>query len=354
MKAFRTGLVVGKFSPLHLGHELLIRRAMEACGETIIISYSLPELQGCEPWKREQWLRARFPQARVLVLDGERHALPHNDADALAQREFVGRLCVDVLGTTVDAVFTSEDYGDGFAAELTRYFARRACAEAKRDAGVRAFAVAQGCALAAVQHVCVDQARKAVPASGTLVRSDPHAHRAFLSPEVYSSFVQTVCFLGGESSGKTTMAAAMAARMETVWAAEYGRELWMEQDGRLAYADMARIAETQQRREDSQRLQARRYLFCDTSALTTLFYSGEMFGRAEPALERMAQRRYDHVFLCAPDFDFVQDGTRREAEFRQRQHSWYLAELARREISHALLEGPLQRRIATVLQCLRC
>lgn len=334
MKAYKTGLVVGKFSPLHLGHELLIRRAMEDCEQTVIISYSLPELPGCEPWKREQWLRARFPQARVLVLDAARHALPHNDADALLHREFVGRLCVDLLHTAVDAVFTSEDYGDGFAAELARYFTRRTGTPAN------------------VRHVSVDQARKAVPVSGTLVRGDPHAHRALLSPEVYASFVRTVCFLGGESSGKTTMAQAMAARMETAWAAEYGRELWVEQGGQLAYEDMVRIAAEQQRREDRLRQQARRYLFCDTSALTTLFYSGEMFGRADPALQRMAGRPYDHVFLCAPDFGFVQDGTRREPGFRQRQHGWYLAELARRGVPYVLLGGTLEQRVATVLDSL--
>lgn len=348
MKTFKTGLVVGKFSPLHLGHELLIQRATEACEEMVIISYSRPELPGCEPWRREQWLRARFPHARALVLDGARHALPHNDADALVHREFVGQLCLDVLRTTVDAVFTSEDYGDGFAAELTRYFARRAEAQSKAGACTPVGTLDR--AENAVRHICIDQARKTVPISGTLVRSDPHAQRAFLAPEVYASFVQTVCFLGGESSGKTTMAESMAARIETAWVAEYGRELWLEQGGQLGYGDMLRIAELQQRREDLLRRQARRYLFCDTSALTTLFYSREMFGRAEPALERMAQRGYDYVFLCAPDFAFVQDGTRREPAFRQQQHQWYLAELAQRGTPYVLLEGPLELRIAAVRQ----
>jgi HTH-type transcriptional repressor of NAD biosynthesis genes len=330
MKPFKTGLVVGKFSPLHLGHELLIRRAMAASDETIIISYSKPELPGCEPSKREQWLRIRFPGATVLVLEHSRHPLPDNDADALVHRQFVGHLCLDVLGRAVDAVFTSEDYGDGFAAELGCYFTTRL----GRPLTVR--------------HVSVDQARLAVPVSGTLVRREPHALKAFLSKEVYASFVKTVCFLGGESSGKTTMAETMAHQMATVWAPEYGRELWAAHDGVLAYEDMAHIAAVQQQREDELKLQARRFLFCDTSPLTTLFYSMEMFGQAEPALQQMADRTYDHTFLCAPDFEFVQDGTRREAEFRHRQHSWYQAELARRKMPHTVLTGPVSQRVVTV------
>lgn len=331
MKEFRTGLVVGKFSPLHLGHELLIRRAMAASERTIIISYSSPELPGCEPHKREQWLRARFPEAAVLVLDGERHPLPHNDADALLHRRFVGQICLDLLDTAVDAVFTSEDYGDGFAEELGRYFAARRGGQHQ------------------VRHVMVDQARRAVPVSGTRVRADPHGLRDFLSDEVYASFVQTVCFLGGESSGKTTLTAAMAERMDTVWAEEYGRELWVARNGDLTYDDMLTIATVHQQREDQLRRQASRFLFCDTSALTTLFYCREMFGHAQPALEHAAERRYDHVFLCVPDFDFIQDGTRRDAAFSHRQHQWYMAELERRGIPYVLLEGPLQQRVAAVL-----
>ena len=335
MKKFRTGLVVGKFSPLHLGHEFLIMRAMAECDETIIISYSRPELPGCEPVKRRQWLHARFPEATVLVLDGDVDALPHNDADALVHRQYVGKLCLDVLGRSVDAVFTSEDYGDGFAAELSRYFSARRGGEA-----------------CPVAHVLVDKARVAVPVSGTKIRSDPHALRAFMAAEVYASFVRTVCFIGGESSGKSTMAQAMAERCQTLWAPEYGRELWVEQGGMLAYEDMARIARVQQAREDTLRQQASRFLFCDTSALTTLFYSHEMFGAAEPELERMAGRRYDHVFLCAPDFAFVQDGTRRELGFREQQHSWYLAELDRRRIAYTLLRGSVNQRISTVISAL--
>lgn len=328
MKQFRTGLVVGKFSPLHLGHELLIRRAMEACETTFVISYSLPELPGCEAAKREQWLRARFPDAVVLVVDKD---VPHNDEDALIHRRFCACLCLDTLGTTVEAVFTSEEYGDGFARELGRCFTERTGRPH------------------AVEHVNVDQARGTVPVSGTMVRADPHAHRHFLSDAVYASFVEKVCILGGESSGKTTLAAALAERLETAWVPEYGRELWVARDGALAYGDMAHIGRTQLRHEAQARPRAKRYLICDTSPLTTLFYSRDMFGRADPVLEAMADAPYEHYFLCAPDFDFIQDGTRRDVVFRQQQHRWYQHELRRRELPYILLGGPLQQRIATAV-----
>src|SRR5436190_7066726 len=51
-KRFRRGLVVGKFAPLHRGHELVIRRASDACEEVVIISYCKPEFAGCDAERR--------------------------------------------------------------------------------------------------------------------------------------------------------------------------------------------------------------------------------------------------------------------------------------------------------------
>jgi hypothetical protein len=138
----------------------------------------------------------------------------------------------------VDAVFTSEDYGDAFAAELTRCFRERSPG------------------LPAVQHVSVDRERRSVPISGTILRRNIHAHREWLSPQVYASFVQRVCLLGGESSGKSTLAEALAREFQTAQVAEFGRELWEAKSGELALDDMRHIAEVQVRREEEASLRA--------------------------------------------------------------------------------------------------
>ena len=91
-----------------------------------------------------------------------------------------------------------------------------------------------------------------------------------------------------------------------------------------------------------------RFLICDTTPLTTLFYSRHLFGRAEPELERLAQRAYDPVVLCAADFPFVQDGTRAEESLRDLQQSWYRAELVRRGVAYTEVRGGLEERIDTL------
>ena len=340
-KRFQRGLVVGKFAPLHRGHEVVIRRALEACEEVVLISYSQPEFPGCEPELRERWLAALFPTVRRLVVTNEvlaaraaagveRLTIPPNDASVDDHRRFCAWLCLEWLGGPVEAVFTSEAYGDGFARELTRYFR-------DRNASARA-----------VHHELVDQARVLMPISGTVLRQDVHGHRQWLSPEVYASFVQRICILGGESTGKSTLAAALALEMKTLHVPEYGRELWEAKRGALVFDDMVAIGRRQVAMEEEVAGRANRYLVCDTSPLTTLFYSQHLFQRTAPALEELARRAYDVTVLCAPDFPFVQDGTRQPESFRLLQHAWYLRELSLRGIRHALLRGPVADRVVQV------
>lgn len=344
---FKRGLIVGKFCPLHLGHELLINTALRQCRELILISYSKPEFPGYERERREAWLQTRFPQTRRLVIDDEYlqteaekrgldnvPVIPHNDESEYAHRIFVGWLCQFFLQTQVEAVFTSEDYGDGFAEVLTRYF-QQSNPSAK-----------------AVRHICVDKPRARVSISGTAARADIHAHRRLIAPEVYAGFVERICLLGGESTGKTTLAARLAEELHTPWVPEFGRELWEQKKGKLSYNDMQHIGETQIKNEDEAALKANRWLICDTSPLTTMFYSQAMFNRVDDQLRIMADRKYHRVFLCAPDFDFVQDGTRVDEAFRQQQHQWYLEELNRRGVCFHLLKGELTTRTKTVLAAL--
>ena len=329
-KRFARGLVVGKFCPLHRGHMLVIETALAACDDVFVISYTKPEFSGCEKAVREGWLQALYPQVHSLVLeDGPSVSLPGNDAPDVQQRDFVGWVCTRLFECDVDAVFTSEDYGDGFAAALSSYFGH------------------------VVQHICVDKARKLVPISGTAIREDPYASRAFLAPVVYAAFVRRVAVLGGESSGKTTLAQALAERLETNWAPEYGRERWIEKAGVLDYDDMLHIGQVKVAREEALVPHARRVLLCDTTPLTTLCYSMAMFGRAHPKLEKLAARAYDTILLCAPDFPFVQDGTRRDTDFREMQHKMYRNVLDQKQIAYTVLAGPLEQRLQHAITLLQ-
>ncbi|MFM2068160.1 MAG: hypothetical protein RLZZ584_3069 [Pseudomonadota bacterium] len=339
---YRRGLVVGKFCPLHLGHELLIRRAQAGCDELVVLSYTQPGYAGYGRARRAAWLQARFPQVACWVIDDawlaahfRAHGLPQpgpipaDDAPDDVHRLFCAWLLRAVVGQPVDAVFSSESYGEGFAAVLAAQFGKP------------------------VAHECVDPARRAVPVSGTQIRRDPLACRHLIAPEVWADFVPRVAVLGGESTGKTTLARALASALGTSWVPEYGRELWERQGGRLTHDDMAHIAQTQVCRELAQAQAARGVLVCDTTPLTTLLYSLEMFGRAAPTLQQLADRPYALTLLCAADFAFVQDGTRRDEHFRARQQAWYRASLQARGVTCTELTGPVAQRVQQACTLLR-
>ncbi|MEO1641922.1 MAG: ATP-binding protein [Pseudomonadota bacterium] len=167
-----------------------------------------------------------------------------------------------------------------------------------------------------------------------------------------SSEVKTVCFLGAESTGKSTLSRLLAEHFQEPCVEEYGRTLWVERGGSLDFEDYLHIAETHIDMEKAGVADASRFVFVDTTPLTTLFYSFEHMGRVDDRLRELSNRTYDITFLCYPDFPMVQDGWRGEESFRQMQHEWYIRELAARDIEYVSLTGSLEARVTTVIATL--
>ncbi|WP_028670777.1 AAA family ATPase [Saccharospirillum impatiens] len=326
---FRTGLVVGKFSPLHAGHRYLLASAGAACDRLIVLSYSRPEFAGCTADLRRQWLSQATPTAEHRILDAADAVrlgltMPPNDASDDRQRQFCADLIDRCLQTPVDAVFSSEDYGQGFADALSAHWRRP------------------------VASVVVDRHRARFPVSGSKLRADPDPD--WVAPSVYAAQTcQRIALIGAESTGKTVLSQWLAEQKGWPWVAEFGREFWHERGGTLTSADLLTIARTQVARENRAIEQALNDglngIVCDTTPLTTLIYHQLMFETPPPAeLVALAERPYHQLWLCTADFPMVQDGTRSPEAFRQQQQAIYYTELTHRGLNHQALTGPLTRR----------
>ena len=312
---FARGLVVGKFLPLHRGHQLVIDTARAACDHVTVMTWARPEPPEMPAAVRAGWLRALYPDVEVLAFGpGE---VPPDDAPDAVQRAFTR----DRLPAPVDAVFTSEAYGPGLADVLD------------------------------CTHVAVDPERARVPTSGTAIRADVHANRHQLDPRVYAHFVTKVVLYGAESTGKSTLAQALAEAFGTVSVEEYGRTLWEARGGDLPLADYVEIAEGHLALEEAALLRANRYLFVDTNAITTQQYAYFFHGACPPRVAELADAcaaRYDVSLVCARDIPYHQDGTRFFEQVQQVQDGAIRNDLAIRRIPYTVVRGSVAERVAQV------
>jgi HTH-type transcriptional repressor of NAD biosynthesis genes len=164
-----------------------------------------------------------------------------------------------------------------------------------------------------------------------------------------------VALVGTESTGKSTLARALAQELDTLWVHEFGRELWEAQNLSGTFADHLKVARRQYEREQAALRHARRYLFCDTTAWTTLHWSLWAYGTADARLiDLVEQTMHDYIWIvCDNDFGWVQDGTREmaggaAARFQNQQ----IEDLARRGISYEVVSGPVEQRIEQVREVL--
>jgi len=164
--------------------------------------------------------------------------------------------------------------------------------------------------------------------------------------------VRKLALLGGESSGKTTLARALAEALGTVWVPEYGRQRWEELRETLGVVELVAVARRQVALEDEAAPSAHGWLVCDTTPLTTLQYCLYDHAQAPAELLALARRRYDLTVVCEPDFSFVQDGCRRDDNFRAQQHAWTVQQLTTMDVPWLSVHGPVATRVAQVLQAL--
>jgi hypothetical protein len=171
--------------------------------------------------------------------------------------------------------------------------------------------------------------------------------------------VKKIVLLGPESSGKTTLAAALATQYDTEWLPEQARLFLERAAGRYGYSDLYEIALLQQRSEAEIDKKKKReqapFIFLDTNLLMIQVWSEIVFGRCDNRiLTAISRLHYDHYLLCRPDIPWEPDPFREHPaeKDRERIFSHYLEMLNSQHISFTILEGPLEQRMNQAAQSL--
>lgn len=295
---YRHGLVVGKFYPPHAGHHHLIDSALAACERlSVVVAPSRRESIPLDP--RCDWLREIHPSAEII---GVYDDIPVDYDDPAVWSAHCAVFRDAIGGRVVDAVFTSEGYGD----ELARRFA--------------------------AVHVCVDPARVRRSVSGTAIRRDPVAHWDELAPPVRAWFTRRVIVVGAESTGTTTVASSLAEAFRsrggvwsrTRWVPEFGRELTRRKlvalrrnqpdasvfDVEWARVDFVDVATEQNAAEDAAARLGSPVLVGDTDAFATGVWEERYLGDTSPEVRALARRPDLYLLTDVAGVPFVDDGLR--------------------------------------------
>eukprot|EP00825_Cyclidium_porcatum_P005061 TRINITY_DN12415_c0_g1_i2.p5 TRINITY_DN12415_c0_g1~~TRINITY_DN12415_c0_g1_i2.p5 ORF type:complete len:146 (-),score=17.90 TRINITY_DN12415_c0_g1_i2:43-480(-) len=60
------GLTLGKFAPLHLGHQHMIETAIDEMDHVIVVIYDSPEVTDIPLNKRADWIRNLYPAVEII------------------------------------------------------------------------------------------------------------------------------------------------------------------------------------------------------------------------------------------------------------------------------------------------
>jgi len=160
--------------------------------------------------------------------------------------------------------------------------------------------------------------------------------------------VARVCLLGAESTGKSTLAQALAERFETVWNPEYGRpytQIGRPHDAPWTSWEFTHIARMHCWYEDFLATLAHRVVFSDTDAFTTAVFHELYLGVPATEFDDLLNRTYDLLVVCGLDVPWRHDGVREFEEQRRWMHERYVEHARASGGPWLLVEGPLERRI---------
>jgi len=160
-----------------------------------------------------------------------------------------------------------------------------------------------------------------------------------------------VVLYGPESSGKTTMAQALAKTFQTTWVPEFAREFlqnkWDTHQEVCTLEDLHHIAIGQMAAENKALKQAKKVLFCDTNVWVTKVWSETHFeGYCSPELNLWTKQvSYDHYLLTSPDIPWEKDDLRDRPNDREAQFAYFEKILLEHDLPYTTLNGNHQIRL---------
>lgn len=297
---YQTGLVFGKFYPLHNGHINLINQAAMQCRTLyVLLSYDKRNMEKDSEFMRIKpitlqdqlkWLSYTFkdvPHVKIMHLDEYKSNIPQYPDGWLLWSSVVKQRFERIA--PIDVIFTADN---SYSSKIGEYFPK-------------------------AHQILIDPLRTEVPISSTLIREKGIYHYwEYLPAIVRRHFLLKVAVLGIESTGKTTLTKSLAKRYATSYVGEYGRDYVVNELGgnelALVPDDLIRIAHGHKVREYAEEKTANKILFIDTTALETQLYRIFYTHNSSKVIHEIAMNENYDLYLIqdSSGTDWVDDGVR--------------------------------------------
>ncbi|WP_284126396.1 AAA family ATPase [Parerythrobacter aestuarii] len=292
----KRGFLLGKFMPPHAGHIALIEAARVLVDELTVLVCWLPD-DSIPGEQRLAWMRQMFPDCRVV---GHGAVVPQEPQESADFWPIWRGIVAESHPEPIDYVFAGEAYGAELAQTVGGVFV---------PLGGRILGMAE------------DRLSRL---SASAVRADPPTHWDLLPAPVQAHYRKRICLHGTESTGKSTLAAHLAAEHGIITVPEYGRSHCEVHTAPLTMHDLLLIGRAQQAMAQATERWAGPVLLLDTDALMTAAWCEMLLGERPDELMQMPKA--DHYLLMEPDLPWVDDGTRYFADPDERHRFAKIAE----------------------------
>lgn len=153
---YKIGLTIGKFAPLHKGHQFLIETALSMVDKLIVMIYDCPEVINIPFSVRAGWIKKLYPEVIIIKAYDSPKKIGKDEEAIKAQTDYILK---KVSGYKITHFFSSEWYGEYVSEAL------------------------------GAENIVVDADRKKFPISGSLSRSDMEKYKNMINRDVYKDLI---------------------------------------------------------------------------------------------------------------------------------------------------------------------
>ena len=150
----KIGFTIGKFAPLHKGHQFLIETALKEMDKVIVVVYDT-NLINIKTEKRAEWIKKLYPNVEIKLAHNPPNQYGLDEESVKIQMEYLSKI---MDGERLTHFYSSEEYGASVAKYMNLIDRR------------------------------VDDERTIVPVRATMIRDKLEENKKWIENDVYNDY----------------------------------------------------------------------------------------------------------------------------------------------------------------------